>query len=361
MAVPKETVWEIEPHTIAKHKILENYLKAWFPIICSSNSRVNYIDGFAGPGKYSKGEPGSPIIAIDVAKNHPAKLSSQINFIFIEHDEKRFEHLDNEIKSLEVPENFKTHIAKGEFHTETIQLLDYLGNDKKILAPTFAFIDPFGFSGIPFNLVERLLAIPKVEVFITFMVDSINRFIEDEKVGIHINELLGTKKAGELIKSSQNRKEDLKELYQKRLEEKARYVRYFEMCDSDNRTIYYLFFASNNELGHLKMKEAMWRVNEEGDFKFSDATDPNQIILFENNEFGEQVYDLIKEKFKPGKYDVVEIKKFVEDETGFISKHFTQAMKFAEEKEKIMVDPMKRDGNKRKAKTFPVGTLITIR
>lgn len=61
----------------------------------------------------------------------------------------------------------------------------------------------------------------------------------------------------------------------------ADYVRYFEMRDRNDRTQYCLFFASNHELGHLKMKEAMWKVDPDGDFRFSDATNPNQLVLFE--------------------------------------------------------------------------------
>jgi hypothetical protein len=33
MAKPNETLWEIEPHTKAKHEILQRYLGAWFPIL----------------------------------------------------------------------------------------------------------------------------------------------------------------------------------------------------------------------------------------------------------------------------------------------------------------------------------------
>ena len=60
------TVWELEDHTAAKHEILRRYLAAWFPILSSSgyNRRGLFIDGFAGPGIYSKGELGSPIIAL---------------------------------------------------------------------------------------------------------------------------------------------------------------------------------------------------------------------------------------------------------------------------------------------------------
>ena len=40
MATPKETIWQIEEHTIAKHQILANYLKAWFPIISRFNKTI---------------------------------------------------------------------------------------------------------------------------------------------------------------------------------------------------------------------------------------------------------------------------------------------------------------------------------
>jgi hypothetical protein len=46
--------------------------------------------------------------------------------------------------------------------------------------------------------------------------------------------------------------------------------------DRQNKVLYYLFFASDNAVGHLKMKEAMWTVDPLGEFGFSDATNPNQ-------------------------------------------------------------------------------------
>ena len=141
----------------------------------------------------------------------------------------------------------------------------------------------------------------------------------------------------------------------------AKFVRYFEMRNIDNRPIYYLFFASNNAKGHLKMKDAMWKVSKEGDFKFSDATDPDQIVLFEREDFGEDVFSLIKEKFEKKKYDVDILKIFVQDETAFLDKHVTQAFKFAEANDLIEVEPIKKDGKKRRKGSFPVGTFITIK
>jgi three-Cys-motif partner protein len=73
VAKPESTIWPIVPHTSAKHTILRTYLDAWFPIM-SWKPRVVFLDGFAGPGRYEGGEPGSPIIALESAKTHKAKL-----------------------------------------------------------------------------------------------------------------------------------------------------------------------------------------------------------------------------------------------------------------------------------------------
>jgi len=108
------------------------------------------------------------------------------------------------------------------------------------------------------------------------------------------------------------------------------------------------------------MKEAMWRVSKEGDFNFSDSTDPSQIVLFTMEDFGEEVFGLIKNKFVSSKVDVEKIKKYVEDETAFLDKHFTQALKFGEQKKLIEVDEIKKDGSKRRRGTFPEGTIVKI-
>jgi three-Cys-motif partner protein len=93
MATPKDTVWDIEPHTLAKHQILKNYLQAWFPILGKYSSRIIYLDGFSGPGRYSKGEPGSPIIALMTALDHKSILWGEIFFFFIDDRKDRTDNL----------------------------------------------------------------------------------------------------------------------------------------------------------------------------------------------------------------------------------------------------------------------------
>lgn len=73
MPKPRETVWTLEDHTLAKHRILRGYLEAWLPIMGSWCPRLVLVDGFAGPGIYKKGEPGSPIVMLNAYLKHTAR------------------------------------------------------------------------------------------------------------------------------------------------------------------------------------------------------------------------------------------------------------------------------------------------
>ena len=154
------TIWSIEPHTKAKHQILEEYLKAWFPIIGRWAGRIVYLDGFAGPGKYKDGEDGSPVIAIKTAIEHTMiKDTTNITFGFIENDKKRSEVLKQTLQEKfdPVPQNITYQVIDSNFEKSVREMLDRLEEKDQKLAPTFAFIDPFGYSDFSMNLIRRLL------------------------------------------------------------------------------------------------------------------------------------------------------------------------------------------------------------
>jgi len=361
MTTPKETVWQLDPHTAAKHEILRRYLAAWFPILGTHHSRIVYIDGFSGPGRYKNGEPGSPMIAIDVAVNHRKSTSGEIVFWFIEERSDRHAHLKQELAKLSLPAHFKVTADSGRFHEKFGSVLASIEADKNELAPTFAFIDPFGFSGIPFSLIERLLGHKRCEAFITFMVDAINRFLKhpEDKVVQHIVDAFGGAEAIEIAKGSGDLIVKLRELYQSKLSSVAKYVRFFEMRDRQNRPQYYLFFATNHELGHLKMKEAMWKVDPDGEFRFSDATNPNQMVLFEADPTKVLAAQLRDEFRAKGTVTGSQVRIFVERETAYLKKHLTAALKQEEENGRLKVEEFKTDGRKRRANTYPDEARLT--
>ncbi|MFN2598366.1 MAG: three-Cys-motif partner protein TcmP [Pyrinomonadaceae bacterium] len=115
MTVPSETIWELDPHTVAKHEILRLYLQAWFPILSTHHQRVIYVDGFCGPGRYKGGEPGSPIIVLKLAATHIKALTADIIFWFIDERKDRIEHLELELSQLTLPPNFKVTPTHGRF------------------------------------------------------------------------------------------------------------------------------------------------------------------------------------------------------------------------------------------------------
>jgi len=134
------------------------------------------------------------------------------------------------------------------------------------------------------------------------------------------------------------------------------------MRDHDNRTVYYLFFASNNPVGHLKMKEAMWKVDPIGDFSFSDATDPNQPMLFNLDPSMAPLAADLANKFRgAGPVPVKKVETYVQDDTAYLRKHMGEALKQLEgEPGKLKVSVTKTDGQKRRGKTFPNEVVVTF-
>lgn len=54
------TLWNMAPHSAAKHRVLRSYIDAWIPIMAhqaikmsprSGPARLLLVDGFAGPGR----------------------------------------------------------------------------------------------------------------------------------------------------------------------------------------------------------------------------------------------------------------------------------------------------------------------
>ena len=154
------------------------------------------------------------------------------------------------------------------------EILQSLEDADKSLAPTFAMVDPFGFKGVPLELIARLLSYDTCEVLFTFIFDAgINRFLTHDEVGYQIEELFGTeacRDAAEL--EGRDRRAFLHDLYRRQLYDRAgfEYVHSFEMLNQRNRTAYWLFYGTRSLKGLKLMKEAMWQVDPLGGQRFSD-------------------------------------------------------------------------------------------
>lgn len=321
-------MWPAEPHTRAKHEVLENYLKGWFPILGSRLGRIIYLDGFAGPGVYTGGEEGSPIIAIRTAVDHKLrnKFRAEIVFYFIEKDPIRATKLKEVLQDRfpQLPSGMTYEVVGAEFAPTLEQVLDQLEKQGANLAPTFAFLDPFGFSGLPMKLIGRIMSYDRCEVLITFMLGFVKRFTDELRESA-LDELFGNPEWREVKSIADPRKREmfLLNLYKRQLQEVcgAKHIRTFGMIGEQNQLIYYLVYGTKHWKGLEVMKEAMWKVDRRGTYTFSDLTDVNQTYLIDYQDRAHWVpiaAKMLHDKFRGETVKESDVHQFVITDTPFI-------------------------------------------
>ena len=352
-------LWKKEEQTEGKHLVLKYYLNGWLPILGKSHGRILYIDGFAGPGEYSGGQPGSPLIALECIRKHRSKSrlkNVEIKCLFMESDINYANHLNMILKEQKVIPNVEWQVHVGKFDNHMIAILDYLEEQKKSLAPSFVMIDPFGIKGNRMELIQRILANRRSECLISFMYEPIRRFHKQPEFETPLNELFGTTKWKKClkIKDSNTKKQFLHDLFKKQLKKYgAKYVIFFELLRG-GRHVYTMYFATNHPKGCNLMKQALWMAEPSGSFAIRGYA-AQQKILFEP-DMGPLAQQL-KSRFGNSDTPIEKIDDFVmSDETIYHSGQLRKNTLTPMEKEgRITVT---RPNNNR---GFPAGKGITTR
>ena len=359
---PSGITWPLEPHTRGKHLVLEGYMQAWLPIMTKWNGRVLFIDAFAGPGKYSSGEPGSPVIALRALIDHRDRrqFGSEMTYLFIEKDAARSEHLGGVLGDLndQLPSKCKYEVINSTFDETLTDVLDKLEAQRVNLAPAFVMVDPFGVSETPMRTIERILRNPKSEVYVSFMYDSINRFREHPNFEKHLDELFGCSEwhQGMNLTEPKERKVFFFDLYRRQLKNSgARYVVHFELYNGE-RLVYAIFFGTNDLKGCDKMKQAIWKAAPFGDFKFRGGQ-LGQLTLGESViDFSLFEKDLHNRFTSKGWQKIEDVEDFVKsDATNFHSGHLRgKVLKPMEAQGGIEI----QQGTRKRSRTYPPGTVL---
>jgi three-Cys-motif partner protein len=363
MAKPTETVWRIEAHTNAKHRILRGYLDAWLPIMSANNGRLVYIDGFAGPGVYADGEPGSPIIALKSYLEHKyrEKIAAELVYIFIEENKDRVERLNSEVDKLraQLPANVKIEIQLGVYENIFGKTLEDIEKAGRSLAPTFAFIDPFGYAQASMRLSGRFLQFDRCEVLIYVPLLFINRFLSRPEQENALTTLFGSDewKAARYLRG-EARLQLLHNLFQTQLKRVCGldYVRSFEIVTAHRNSGYHLFFGTKHELGLQKMKEAMWRIDPAAGQQFADSTSGDQTTLFQPEPNTTQLRSALRGHFGDGAFSIDDAERYALIETPYLPSHVKiRTLKPLEMAGQIEIVRAK-DGRRRG--TYPPGTTM---
>lgn len=280
-------LWNAEPHTLAKIEIVRRYLFLWFRILGTSSNRLVYIDGFSGPGRYLNSDQSSPIAALTSAKAAFDELvgvdrvPTEWFFYFIDESAKFTSSLEGVISETEWPQQFKyDDFQTGTFEEKLKGVLDNIKRLPAGMPPTFAFIDPFGATGVPFTHVAEILRHRSCEVLINLDSDGIGRLVAAqsiEKNKYHLDAIFG----GNMWKDRLEPRAPMLTLcaqvlalYKERLRSlrNVNYTFAFAMKSKLGTLNYHLVFASQTAIGLRKMKEAMKAVDKSGSYSFSDDT-----------------------------------------------------------------------------------------
>ena len=363
-----DTVYKIDPHSIKKHKILVEYLKPWFHILSKHNEVVQYIDCFAGAGEYENSNvKGSPIIALECLRDHVLSekmATKKFNMVFIEKNKKRAATLQENIDSMKLPENVKTHVVKDTFENVMNKFFGLEGTPQnKMLVPTFAFIDPFGYAHIPMAHVRRILETPKCEVMINLMIDNAKRNSFTEMHDESIDRLFGCHDWVEVRnipkEEPEERNEFLANLYlkelTKNLDDEFKFTLQFKMINKVGHESYRLVFATKNPLGLKLMKEAMWKVDNRGSYTFDDRLSGQTFLVDFANEKAWvcDAAEHLSARFKGTSKTREEIENYILLETAWIYR--ASILKKLENEGKIEVRGRERTN------TYPEGCKITFR
>ncbi|HEV3046056.1 MAG TPA: three-Cys-motif partner protein TcmP [Solirubrobacteraceae bacterium] len=365
MAKPDDTLWAMEPHTKGKHIVLRSYLDAWLPIMshgarfrsAMGKGRLVLVDGFAGPGRYATGEDGSPLVMLKAFLEHTQRhlVTADLLYLFIEERHDRIDHLRKEVEALGLPGQVDVHFEKGRFEDVFTGLLDAIESSGAQLAPTFAFIDPFGYTGNPMDLAGRFLAFQRCEALVYMPLPFVNRFVGREGQDGALTALFGSERWRDaLTYKGAARIQFLHDLFQEQLrfDSPSRLVRSFEIPTAGGNG-YRLYFTTGNEKGLEKMKEAMWRADPLGGECYQDTTD--ELVLFEPEPDTRHLLRALRRHFGDQPFSIEEAERFTLLSTAYLPKAHLKTRTLAPAERSGCLEAL--SSRKRKL-TYPAGTRL---
>ncbi|CCH79827.1 hypothetical protein BN12_60033 [Nostocoides japonicum T1-X7] len=280
--------WEADEHTKAKHALYAQYLSKWMPIMVNGwGANITYAEGFSGPGVYLDGSPGSPVIAMRTLVDDPdirTKVKrGGLRFVFIDHDQRCIDMLPGELGKAASPVtlgDLAAHgiyltIEKGKCEPDLERVLTAQNAWQR---PILAVLDTWG-GAVSFDLVKRIADNPGSEVIITMQPQYFARFAIADEV-THGDRVFGNNRWRAVSEQPSGSKDRwLLQRYRHSIRAAGfPFVLDFELIDKRGQSLF-LVFGTTHRKGLIKMKEAMWEVDDVAGIGYRDPRDPDQQAL----------------------------------------------------------------------------------
>ena len=272
------------PPAQAKHRFYRHYLEAWLPtMLLPGNRRVRLVDAFAGSGRYAGTDrPGSPQIAVRALTENPRLThlldnDPRVLLQCIETNRRRAQHLEKELDALP-RHNLLTHqVLSGPFPATWEEELHRVETTKGFLEPTLLFIDGFGHTGFPMDLITRVLHYESCEILINYPHHIIDRWAaqtQDKYKRQVLDNLYGDSawRQAANIDDPHEREEYLLTKYQTSLANRGWKGSTLRM-ETPEGNGYHLLYGTTSERGMAAFKDAAWKVAKTAQFDYSSLQD----------------------------------------------------------------------------------------
>jgi three-Cys-motif partner protein len=259
------------PWSIIKDEVLGSYMSPYIAKVNSLGRPILLIDGYAGPGVFGDGKPGSPLLMCQAAERY---AKGRYQAIFINKDEKYHKKLESVIQKANWSDSAQAILGDSNV---LLRMLPTTLKDQTV----FLYLDPFGLKGCEFTLLEPFLKRKSdysTEILLTMNMPVVHRLAtrhaveegrQDEQIIRSYHQILSNVFGGDYWKdiiwqqnaSREARETQLIEAYRAKL---AQYLPYTGSCPvrerTDSRIKYFIVFASRQRDAMLLLNDIMGKA-----------------------------------------------------------------------------------------------------
>lgn len=279
----------IQPHSVAKHRILQSYLAAYFQTLVSSPKqdvlRLTLVDGFAGGGLYVHNDTralvkGSPFICLNATKEADFLLNKDrrkpvhldVSYFFVESDRDAHLHLDKVLRN----EGYGSllgntiHLRHATFQNEADEIIEFIKEKSPRNGRSIFILDQYGYTDVPTKLIQNIFRnLASAEVILTFGVDSLLNFAGDKGLTKELLNQIGVPDVlqGRTVEEIKSSERDWRLFIQSSLYGKlvtqcgAKHYTPFFIRNSKGHGDYWLIHLSQHHRARDVMTEVHWDNN----------------------------------------------------------------------------------------------------
>ncbi|MDG9667717.1 three-Cys-motif partner protein TcmP [Hahella sp. CR1] len=280
----KETADSVLAHTEAKLQFYTKYLERYLQILLAAKdvNKINIYDLYCGAGRYSDGQTGSAVRAVEAVSSAQAKITTDkvINLHLNDLNAAKVKKLRNLLAGKDSSEK-QFFITFSRY--EAFDLLKKIAS--KLPAQdrhtrNLIFIDPYGYKDIDKENLEAVLVTGRTELVLFLPIEQMYRFrlkaIDDEVDNPYIP-LKNFIEQFELDVTKITSEKEFIVALESALKFQGKFFTASYSIRNHNRHLYGMFFITSHLYGLEKIVEVKWELDSQ---KGQGFTGENQLDIF---------------------------------------------------------------------------------